>query len=329
MTITLQQNDFSKSSALTKKHDLLPDFLIIGAGKSGTTSLDQYLKQHPEIFIPRVKEPNFYGYENKTTEYFENDLSEIAHFKGSVTNLNGYLDLFRDATPGQIKGETSNTYLYHAEAPARIKYYNPDMKLIAILRQPAARLYSRYLHLARENRVPTENFSDCLNKDSIWWKRNDLIKEGFYFKNLSPFYKLFPREHIRIYLYEELNDHPAQVLQDIFRFLKVNPDFQPDLTIRYNQSGIIKNKFLNKIYGQKGIVSSGLKALFPKTAVDTFKQNAFIQKAINQLRGKNLAKPKLNSQISHSLTHDVYGKDIQQLQELIGKDLNHWLSPKR
>jgi hypothetical protein len=328
MTITLEQGNFSKSSSTSKKHELIPDFLIIGAGKSGTTSLDKYLKQHPQIFIPKVKEPNFYGYEHNTARDFENDPEELEHFQGSITELEPYLDLFKDASPTQLKGETSNTYMYHTEAPSRIKYYNPDVKLIAILRQPAGRLYSRFLHLARENRLPTENFSDCMIKDTIWWRRNDLIKEGFYFKNLSPFYQLFPHENIRIYLYEELNDHPEKVLRDIFRFLNVNPDFKPDFTIRYNQSGIIKNKFLNKIYGPDGILSTGLKAILPKRIVDNLKQNSFIQKNLNDLRVKNLDKPKLDPKIRQWLTHEVYGKDIKQLQSLIGKDLSHWLTVK-
>ena len=328
MTITLAQNDNSKSSAPSKKHDLIPDFLIIGAGKSGTTSLDKYLKEHPEIFVPGVKEPNFYGYEHATIADFRGDLAEIAHFQGSVTNLKDYLDLFSGTSAGKVKGETSNTYLYHEEAPARIKYYNPDMKLIAVLRQPAARLYSRYLHLARENRVPSERFADCTDKNSVWWSRNDLIKEGFYYKNLSRFYRLFPSENIKVYLYEELNDHPQKVLQDIFSFLNVTPDFQPDFGVRYNQSGIVKNKFLNKIYGQKGILSSGLKALLPKSIVDHLKNNSVIQKGINDLRSKNLEKPKLDPKLRNWLTTEVYSNDILQLQGLIGKDLSHWLSAK-
>ena len=324
--LTLEKSDLSNASKT--KHALIPDFLIIGAGKSGTTSLFMYLKQHPEIFIPRVKEPNFYGYENKTPEDFGGDLEEIKHFQESVTDFASYTNLFADATPGQLKGEMSNTYMYHDQAPERIKYYNPEMKLIAILRQPAGRLYSRYLHLARENRVPTRSFSDCQNKNSIWWRRNDLIKEGFYYNNLKPFYKLFPHENIRIYLYEDLNQRAPEVLKDIFTFLGVNPDFQPDLTSRFNQSGIVKNKLLNRIYGQKGLITESLKALFPTAIVDRLKHNSYLQKTINDLRGKNLVKPKPDPEILNWLTQEVYKTDILQLQQLTGKDLTHWLKPK-
>jgi hypothetical protein len=324
MTLTLRKPN-AVQSGTSKKNDLIPDFLIIGAGKSGTTSLDKYLNQHPEIFIPKVKEPNFYGYEHTKLEDFKGDVGEILHFKGSVTNLNDYLALFQDAKPGQLKGETSNTYMYHPEAPERIKFYNPDMKLIAILRQPAGRLYSRYLHLARENRTPTKDFADCKDKNSIWWKRNDLIKEGFYYRNLQPFFTLFPKQNIKVYLYEELNDRPDEVLKDIYNFLEVNSDFKPDLSVKYNQSGIIKNKFLDSIYGQKGVLTRLTKVVLPEGGVQKLKNSTAVQRVVNALRGKNLAKPKMDPAIKKWLTQEVYGDDIRNLQNLIGKDLTHWL----
>lgn len=326
--LTIEKSDLSNPPK-AKKHELIPDFLIIGAGKCGTTSLFMYLKQHPEIFIPGVKEPNFYGYENRTPKDFGEGLASSTHYRESVTSFSAYIDLFKDALPGQLKGEMSNTYMYHEQAPERIKYYNPDMKLIAILRQPAGRLYSRFLHLARESRLPSDSFSDCMNRSSIWWKRNDLIKEGYYYKNLKPYFELFPRENIRIYLYEELNEQAPAVLRDIFQYLDVDPDFQPDLGTRFNQSGIVKNKFLNRIYGQKGFLSTSLKTLFPRSIVESLKGNAYIQRIINELRGKNLAKPKPDPAILNWLTQEVYADDIKQLQELIGRDLSHWLKPKR
>jgi hypothetical protein len=310
----------------SKKHPLIPDFLVIGAGKCGTTSLDNYLKQHPEIFIPGVKEPNFYGYEKVKSENLTKD--ELHHYNLSVPRLADYLKLFEPAKPGKILGETSNTYLYHADAPERIKHYNPDMKLIAILRQPAGRLYSRFLHLARENRTPSKEFADCLDKDTIWWKRNDLITEGFYYKNLSKFYQFFPKENIRVFLYEEFNEHPEIVLKDIFDFLGVDPNFKPDYSVKLNQSGFIKNQFLNKIYGQKGFLAQTVKTIFPTSIVKSLKGNQFIQKQVNGLRGKNLVKPKLDPQVRQKLTQDVYGDDIRNLQKLIQRDLSHWLNNK-
>lgn len=310
----------------TKKFQAMPDFLVIGAGKSGTTSLDKYLGQHPGIFVSRIKEPNFFGYENMTRADFAENPGELAHFQGSVTNLEDYLRLFRDARPNQIKGETSNTYMYHEQAPFRIKYYIPDVKLIAILRQPAARLFSRYMHLARENRTPTKAFADCLDKDSIWWKRNDLIREGFYARNLARYYDLFPPENIRVLLYEELEQSPMQVMKTIYTFLKADPNFEPDVNLRYNESGIIKNRFLNHLYGPGGFVSKSIRAILPERVMDRLRGSLGLQKRMLALRGKNLHRPKFDPGLKRRLTHEVYGDDIRQLEKLIGRDLSHWLN---
>jgi hypothetical protein len=310
----------------SKKHPLIPDFLVIGAGKSGTTSLDNYLKQHPEIFIPEVKEPNFFGYENVSRQSLSTE--DQVHYDNSVTKLSDYLALFEAATETQKLGETSNTYLYHEGAPARIRYYNPDVKLIAVLRQPAGRLYSRYLHLARENRTPTQDFADCLNPQTIWWKRNDLIKEGFYYKNLSKFYKMFPKENIKVYLYEEFNEKPEMVLRDIFTFLDVDPEFKVNSSVKFNESGFIKNDFLNKLYGQQGVLMKTVKVLLPSTILKGLKNNLFVQKQLNGLRSKNLVKPKLDPDVRYRLTNEVYGEDIKKLQDLLQRDLSHWLVSK-
>ncbi len=310
---------------MTKVHASIPDFLIIGAGKAGTTSLNNYLKQHPQIFIPVRKEPNFYGYELRSEADFAGDADEIRQYSRSINTLEAYLGLFADAGEHQLKGETSNTYMYHEEAPQRIKHYNPDMKLIAILRQPAERLWSRYLHLARENKLPTPNFSDCLDRSTIWWRRNDLVREGFYYNNLSPFYQLFPQENIRIYLYEDLNRNGETVLKDIFSFLGVDDTFMPDLDVRFNQSGFVINKKLDRIIGPKGIIQNSVKSILSPQVYSGLKSNPTLQKFINKLRKKNLARPRIDPEVKRLLTHEVYAGDLRQLQALIKKDLSHWL----
>ncbi|MEQ8470483.1 MAG: sulfotransferase [Marinoscillum sp.] len=310
---------------MTKIDPLIPDFLIIGAGKCGTTSVDNYLRHHPEIFIPKVKEPNFYGYATVTEDMLSARQSEIDHFRNSITDLDEYLELFASAEPHQVKGETSNTYLYHKNAPERIKHYNPDMKLIAIFRQPAERLWSRYMHLARENKTPTDHFSDCLDRSSIYWERNDLINEGFYHKNLSKIYSLFPKNQIRVYLFEDLKNDGPGTLKDIYKFLGVDPDFEMEELVQYNQSGVIKNKPLDGLIGNHGIIPKMAKYVFGKH-YDALKDNTKIQSIVVKVRKQNLDKPQLDPEIKKILTHDVYEEDILRLQKLIGRDLSHWIN---
>lgn len=306
-----------------KKHPSIPDFLIIGAGKSGTTSLNNYLRQHDQIFIPSRKEPNFYGYELKTKKDFEGK-KELLNYNLSITKLDGYLALFDAAKDHQVTGETSNSYLYHEDAPERIKYYNPDVKLIAILRQPAERLYSRYLHLARVNRLPTRKFEDCLDRSTVWWTRNDLIPEGFYYKNLSRYYQLFPESQIKVFLYDEFNASSEEVLEEIFHFLGVDPTYKPEQTVRYNPSGFIKNKNLDKIIGPTGFIQTSVKSVLNVQFYRALKENLIIQSFINRLRKHNLNRPQLNPEIREILTREIYGPDIDRLGDLIKKDLSSW-----
>lgn len=302
----------------------LPNFLIIGAGKSGTTSLDNYLKQHPEIFIPSIKEPNFFGYEMFDEKDFRGK-SILKHYQNSVTNLADYERLFAEAQPGQMKGETSNTYMYHETAADRIKHYVPDVKLIAILRQPTERLYSRYLHLARENRLPTDNFEDCLNKETIWWQRNDLVKEGFYYKYLSKYYELFPRDQIRVFLYDDFKKKSEQVFNDIFLFLGVDENFSPDTSVNFNKSGYIKNRTYNRVLGQDGLVKRMTSTILPTSIYYKVKNSLTVQRYLNKIRNANLERPQLDPQLKKSITESIYSQDITNLATLLNRDLRHWL----
>jgi hypothetical protein len=308
----------------TLNSQLIPDFLIIGAGKSGTTSLDNYLKQHPDLYISAKKEPNFFGYELNSPEDFAGS-PEINHYNNSVTNIDDYLKLFEPANEGQLKGETSNTYMYHDKAAERIKHYNPEMKMLAVLRQPAERLYSRYLHLAREDRLPTPDFEDCLDKETIWWERNDLVKEGFYGKHLSKFYNLFRADQIKVILYDEMRANPDQVLKSIFQFIGVSDHVEVDFSVEYNKSGFIKNKKVDALIGQNSRPKEFIKKIVPKSLFEKFKNQQFVQKRLNDARAKNLARPKLSQELKSQITENIYKEDILKLSQLINKDLTHWL----
>lgn len=307
-----------------KRNSDFPDFLIIGAGKSGTTSLDKYLNQHPDIFMSPVKEPNFFAYELTKESDLKDHPDELKHFKGSITSIDLYKNLFKDASDSQLKGETSNTYLYGKDAPYRIKYHIPDIKLIAILRQPAERLYSRYLHLYRDNRLPTRSFLDCKDKNSIWWKRNDLINEGFYCKHLKRYYDLFPHENIKILLYDDIKKDLSGMIKEIFTFLNVDNTYKCDFSVRYNESGIIKNRVLNNIIGANGYVQNSLKKISP-IIYNKMLNNSSAQRVLNEIRSKNMDKPTMDPNIKNFLNEEVYREDILCLKSLTNLNIDSWL----
>lgn len=301
----------------------LPDFLIIGAGKSGTTSLDNYLKQHPAIFMSRLKEPNFFAYDKIDLSTLDKDA--IEHYHTSVTRIDDYLALFKEAQLHQLLGETSNTYLVVEGTAKVIKDYVPNVKLIAILRQPTKRLYSRYLHLARENELPTKNFHDVLNKNSIWWVRNDLVKEGFYYTNLKRYFDLFPEKNIKVLLHEDLKNNLQDTLNEVFHFLGVSETEPVDATVEYNKSGFIKNKFYDKTLGHNSVVKRLVKKALPLSLYDRMKNSQWLQKKVNDLQNNNLKRPELDKDLYKQITEEIYAEEIKQLSTLINRDLSNWL----
>lgn len=302
-----------------------PNFVIIGGGKSGTTSLDYYLNQHPEIFMCPRKEPNFFGYELAQEADFKDDPSELFYYQMSVTNQDEYLNLFKNARPEQTVGEVSVTYLYHKTACQQIHHHISNAKIIVILRQPTERLYSRFLHLARIDKLPSKNFEDCLDKNNtIWWTRNDLIKEGFIYKHLSKFYRQFPPENIKVFMFEDLKKDPHKLMSELYEFIGVDKNFQPDMSVKLNTSGFIKNKWFNSIFGEaKGMIKTA-RFVLPKTLYAKLKNDPVLLKIKNKVRQKNLYKPQLDPALKNEI-NKIYAEDIKKLSQLINKDLSHWL----
>ncbi|MGB3780141.1 MAG: sulfotransferase [Tunicatimonas sp.] len=303
----------------------MPDFIIIGAGKSGTTSLNNHLSQHPDIYMSSVKEPNFFAYLNVDVNSLDN-LETIKHYNESIRNLDDYLQLFAGARVDQLKGEVSNTYMTMGNSAASIKQHIPNAKIIALLRNPTDRLYSRYLHLARDNRLEEVGLikEGIKDKHSVWWKRNDLIKEGFYYKNLKPYFDLFAPEQIKIILYEEFNNAEVDSLSDIFSFLAVNECFKPKTDAKLNQSGFVKSKTYHNLFGERSVLFSFARTNLPllyKKLSSSQKLNAMISK----LRKRNLHRPVLGADARNSIS-SIYKNDIILLQKLINRDLSRWLS---
>jgi len=211
----------------------LPNFLIIGAQKAGTTSLYEYLRQHPQVYMSPVKEPHFFTYEG-----------EARPSADIVTQWSQYLALFAGAQGHHVAiGEASPSYLHAHHAPERIHRYLPDVRLIAILRNPVERAFSNWVHNVEHGRERL-SFPEALAREEERMRQGagyvfDYRWKGFYAAHLSRYLALFPRDHLRVYLFDELRAKPAWVMRDLFEFLEIDPDFQARLE-RHNVSGIPK-----------------------------------------------------------------------------------------
>lgn len=293
----------------------LPNFIIVGAAKCGTTSLCHYLAQHPQIFISPNKEPRFFAPEFYT-KYANGPIR-----RGSLRpemSWQEYQDLFKDVKKETAIGEASTEYLFLPQVPSRIKSTLPDVKLIAILRDPSERAFSAYCYQLRdgcENLSFAEALADEARRTQESWRPGWLYQQvGLYFEQLSRYKSLFGTQQLKVYFYEELAREPIKTLQDMFNFLKVSPDFIPDLT-RKNVSAVPKSLLLNQLLSDRSPVSD-LKSYFPKQ----------MQPFFQYIKQKNRSsKPNLPNEIRKQLV-DSYKEDILKLQNLVDKDLSDWMS---
>jgi hypothetical protein len=218
----------------------MPNFLIIGAAKAGTTSLYEYLKQHPQIWMSPVKETNFFALEGETLDFRGPDDQNYIN-KFSITKIEDYLNLFQGIENQVAIGEASPLYLYHPKAPKRIQHYIPNVKLIVILRNPVDRAYSSFLHLVRDRREPLRIFAQALREEDVRirssWEHIWHYKQmGFYYVQLNQYFNRFGKQQIRVYLFDDFINNTVCTLKNIFQFLGVNDSFIPNMSIRHNVS---------------------------------------------------------------------------------------------
>ncbi|MEA3497153.1 MAG: sulfotransferase [Bacteroidota bacterium] len=301
-----------------------PNFLIIGAGKSGTTSVYNYLKQHPDVFMSPVKEPDFFALEGQAPIDPKDDPEQLYYYPWATYKLSDYKKLFENVKNEKAVGEASTMYLYKQDTHLRIKKYAADVKMIAIFRDPVKRLYSRYLHLARENRLPSENFNDAFDRNSIWWRRDDLVQEGFFYSHLKKYFDTFDRSQFKILLHEDLINDSKGVIKSIYQFLEIDDSFKPRTDIRYNESGFVKNKLKDMIIGQESIIRKSVEKISPKL-VQKIRSSASMQKIVTKARSKNLEKPKLQAEIRKRMINEIYKEEILKFQDLIDRNLSKWL----
>ncbi|VEP16606.1 Sulfotransferase [Hyella patelloides LEGE 07179] len=296
---------------------VMPNFLILGAAKTGTTSIYRYMKQHPEIYMSPAKEPRFFVFENETLDF--NGVGD--EIETAKTSLQEYQQLFAGVEAEKAIGEATTMYLWSAKAPQRIKHYIPDVRMIAILRNPVDRAYSNYLHLKQAKREPLDSFSAAIQQESQriknhWWPFWYYKDQGFYYRQLQRYYSLFDSNQLKIYLYEDLKTEPLKLLQDIFSFLEVDDRFMPNISevVRKSHS-VPKNQALQSLVSQPNPFKSFLKPLLPQN---------LRQQIIKKINKKNLVKPQVSSKFRQQLIAE-YREDVLQLQELIDRDLSPWL----
>lgn len=291
---------------------MLPNFIGIGAPKSGTTWLFQCLQKHPEIFLASVKETHFFDF------FFDEN------------NISGYEENFRNSNYAKAIGEVTATYLASTQAPERIKKYMPDAKLIVNLRNPFDQVYSHYWHLLRQN----FHESDCQRwsfEQAIERYEERLIKPAMYSKHLKKWLEYFDKSQIHLIFYEEIKQDPYRLLHDLYSFLEVSKDFMPESLLNQGTSvrqGVSpRNPLLSQAHSViyqnlNEYVYAPLKKAVGVRRSSTLKDSLKVRQ-IMQFFFYRSGYPKMNSG-TRSILKRHFSQDIQELEILTGRSLSHW-----
>ena len=178
----------------------IPEFFLVGAAKSGTSSLYMYLTQHPRVFVPPIKEPHFFS---------DFHHPALAH----IDTLDKYLALFDDCPENALAGDASTSYLYSRGAPRRIQALQPRARIMAILRNPIDRAYSFYWHNRRDFHEPL-SFEDALEAEPGRIEEragfaSHYVRSGMYHDQVRNYIDTFGRDRVRVWLTEDLKDGAA------------------------------------------------------------------------------------------------------------------------
>ena len=285
----------------------LPNLLIVGAAKSGTTSLHNYLKQHPDIYMSNHKEPHF---------LINNEIG-INRIPKGINNLQDYSNLFSNGASHKYRGESSAMYLQFPEIAIKNidRYLDEDVKIIIMLRNPIERAFSGYQHVKRYNSDEDLDFEDALEiSEQRYFTNNNItpasryIHIGMYNEFVRKFKTKF-KTNVHIIIYKDFINNTHHELSRLFIFLGIK-NVQIDINKQYMVGGWKwKNVFFRKIFMKRHFLKkfipfkSFLKAIFKSFAVDS------VEKIDDTVREKLIG---------------IYKDDIKNLSTFLNIDLNFW-----
>lgn len=299
----------------------LPNFLLIGAAKAGTTALWSYLAQHPDVFLTENKEPNYFAFAGGRPNCVGPAPPEVVHellLKFSITDWERYLELFRGRTE-PARGEASVRYLYVPEAAERIRAALPDVRLIAVLREPVARLYSHYW-MNRQFHLEDLELEDALEAEDErmaagWGYDWHYVGVGRYAAQIERYFRLFGRERVAVFLQDELRSDARAVVRRACDFLGVPAGFEADVSQRVKEGYRPRFEGLDRLLHYPNPVRSlGFRVLGPER----------FQALRTRVRRWNAGKvPPLEERLRARLA-ERFHDDVQRLEGLLGRDLSAW-----
>ena len=299
-----------------------PNFFLVGASRSGTTSLYYYLRQHPDIHMPTTlagKEPSFFC--DLTPPWAE-----------AYRTYDRYLTLFAKGGRCAAVGDASTSYLVAPESAGRIRERYPDARIVVILRDPVQRAYSLYRFLCYWGLETATTFEKALARESerigneAFQREAQLLyycflyyNSGLFSAQLERYFSLFRREQVHVVLYDDLKKDARGAVRELYRFLGVDPAFEPEVGVT-NQSEFPLSVRLQRLLCRSWRAHP-LRPRQPLRRRDTlhFPVAVTINVALGRYRSAKM-RPDTRRTLARRF-HD----DVQKTAALLGRDLDSWL----
>lgn len=288
-----------------------PNFIIGGACAGGTSFLSSILKQHKQIFLPKIMrpEPNFFHYSHKFSK-----------------GINSYLKIFKSASKNQIIGERSSLLLTSKKAPLRIKKYFPSIKLIFCLRNPIERAWANYRFTCLEG-LENKTFYNAIKlekkrkiRNNLYWKEvspYSYIERGKYYSSLKLFLKLFKKKNILIIKSEDLSHNTSSQIKKVCSFIGIKKKFKFKTPENFTSPMVInisKQRELRAKYGRKFYL-----------IIEKIRQKKSLKKRYNDIkRNLKFSKEPMDNK-SRIYLRTIFHKNIKKLSNIIDFNTEDWI----
>lgn len=297
----------------------LPNFVIAGFAKCGTTSLYHYLYEHPEVFLPKRKELHYFTYESvlKNKDRGPGD-SEMHAFH--VKSFSDYKRFYEQADKYLAVGEVSPSYANYTEGLNGIKsVLGQSTKVVLVLREPIDRMYSNYLHLVREGREEL-SFADALKEEE---SRFNLGYSNFWrYKFTSSYYDKIREvknnfDNVFIITFEDFVANRKERIGELYRFLGVDDSYIPkNIDFQFNAGGFYKKNILTKLIFHRGKINSFLKRIIPL--------NSTVKIIASKLTSSSKVKaPEIEKSLEKQLINE-FRSEVEKLKKDFGVRTEFW-----
>ena len=291
----------------------LPDFFVVGAPKCGTTSLNSYLSMHPDVYVPARKEIHFFG-------------SDLV-FSSPRPDRAEYLHLFDARRAEKRAGEASVWYLYSRNAAREIHEFNPDARIVIMLRNPVdvmVSLHSQRLYGGDED---IRDFAEALAAEPARRRgerlpRNFRNTMGFFYRDVARFseqvrryVETFRADRIHVILFDDLQRDVATVYRDTCAFLGVDPTFRPPFDVVNPNKEVWSSGLRDVLQFASPVVRSGIRAILPSAfARETLKRRLLA------LKTRYVPRSPIDPELRLRLQGE-FRPEIRALGEILGRDL--------